>query len=151
MAFVTATQEQPFVNMQDKSNRQQPSHRMFSKIHRHIWEHGIGRRGGEPGIQRRNNGLQQQRILGAFEENARLSLHRAVRQINVSCSRIFRTLKSNHRKAYHLRPIQALHTGDQYRRIQFCRLMYQNLQQRSWLFEANYLEWWILLYHKGSC
>lgn len=83
----------------------------------------------EPVIRRRRNALQQRRILRAFEENDRLSIRRASRQINVPSTTIFRTLKNSHYKAYHLRPVQALHPGDQDRRMQFCRILNEKLQQ----------------------
>lgn len=111
-------------------NRRLPHYSTFINVHINFREHGFGgRRGPEHGIQRRVNGLQQRRILNAFRENNRLSIRRAARQTNMACTTIFRTLKQNHFKAYHLSRVQALHPGDAERRIQFCRIINQKLEQ----------------------
>lgn len=111
-------------------NRRQPHHSTFVNVHMHFRQHGFGsQRGPERGIQRRVNGLRQRQILRTFNENNTLSIRRAARQTNIPRNTIFRTLKNNHYRAYHLNPVQALHPGDEDRRLEFCRFLNQNLNQ----------------------
>lgn len=78
-------------------------------------------------MQRRNN--RHQRILELFEENKTLSICKANQQLNIPTTTIFRALKSNHYKPYHLTPVQALHPGDDNRRLEFCRFLSETNNQ----------------------
>ncbi|KAJ8922855.1 hypothetical protein NQ315_007890 [Exocentrus adspersus] len=91
-------------------NRRLPSAQVFSRTHQNFRNFGLG--GNVDHNRNRQNNNNQNRILRAFDNNPRLSSRRAAHQLQISKSQILRTLRNNHKHAYHLQPVHHLHPGD---------------------------------------
>ncbi|KAJ8914220.1 hypothetical protein NQ315_003583 [Exocentrus adspersus] len=96
-------------------NRRLPSAQVFSRTHQNFRNFGLG--GNVDHNRNRQNNNNQNRILRAFDNNPRLSSRRAAHQLQISKSQILRTLRNNHKHAYHLQPVHHLHPGDPEQRI----------------------------------
>lgn len=85
-------------------NRRVPHSHTFVEVHRRFREHGFGVLNNQNRIGcRRDN-----RILQVFNNDRTMSTRRAARQLGVCQSKVFRALKQDHRKAFHLQPVQGL-------------------------------------------
>ncbi|KAJ8917063.1 hypothetical protein NQ315_012982 [Exocentrus adspersus] len=91
-------------------NRRLPSAQVFSRTHQNFRNFGLG--SNVDHNRNRQNNNNQNRILRAFDNNPRLSSSRAAHQLQISKSQILRTLRNNHKHAYHLQPVHHLHPGD---------------------------------------
>lgn len=101
-------------------DRRLPHKDVFGAIHRRFREFGLRNNNEQNrqvnGVNRRINN----RVLQAFDANPHLSHRKAARQLNIPKSTVLKTLRRDHRKAYHLQPVQDLHPGDAEKRLNFC-------------------------------
>ncbi|KAJ8912097.1 hypothetical protein NQ315_012846, partial [Exocentrus adspersus] len=100
------------------------------------------------------NNNNQNRILRAFDNNPRLSSRRAAHQLQISKSQILRTLRNNHKHAYHLQPVHHLHPGDPEQRVRFCQWLLNSTQENPdflrkilWTDESTFTRRGITNYH----
>lgn len=131
-------------------NRRLPSAQVFITTHRRIAEYGVGKINDRQVYQNpRDN-----RILHLFDINRNLSTRRAALQLQVSQTKIIKTLKRDHRKAFHLRPVQNLLPGDAEKRTNFCRSILEKhehdpnfLHRVLWTDECNFTRRGVVNYH----
>lgn len=111
--------------------RRHPSRNVFVKVHRQLIENGLG----NLHVDRNNANRNQQqrrisrRILNEFDRDPTMSSRIASRILRTSKSNILRTLRRDHRRPFHLQPVQGLHPGDEERRMNFCRWVLHSVQQ----------------------
>ncbi|CAH2017554.1 unnamed protein product [Acanthoscelides obtectus] len=60
-------------------------------------------------------------ILREFDRDSTTSVRRVSGALGISASHVHRVLRNDHRRPYHLRPVQGLQPGDGERRITFCQ------------------------------
>ncbi|CAH1982818.1 unnamed protein product [Acanthoscelides obtectus] len=90
------------------------------EVHRQIIENGFGN------LQRdQNMNVRQRRftrmILREFDRVPTTSVRRVSCPLGISASHVHRDLRNDHRRPYHLQPVQGLQPGDGERRITFCQ------------------------------
>lgn len=131
-------------------NRRVPHSHTFVEVHRRFREHGFGVLNNQNRIGcRRDN-----RILQVFNNDRTMSTRRAARQLGVCQSKVFRALKQDHRKAFHLQPVQGLLPEDAERRLTFCRWILESveinphfLHKVLWTDESNFTRAGVVNYH----
>ncbi|CAH2004529.1 unnamed protein product [Acanthoscelides obtectus] len=101
-------------------NRRHPTRTVFVRVHRQIIENGFGN------LQRDQNiNVRQRRftrmILREFDRDPTTSVRRVSGALGISASHVHRVLRNDHRRPYHLQPVQGLQPGDGERRITFCQ------------------------------
>ncbi|CAH2007674.1 unnamed protein product [Acanthoscelides obtectus] len=101
-------------------NRRHPTRSVFVRVHRQIIENGF------ENLQRDQNiNVRQRRftrmILREFDRDPTTSVRRVSGALGISASHVHRVLRNNHRRPYHLQPVQGLQPGDAERRIRFCQ------------------------------
>lgn len=131
-------------------NRRCPNAQVFVDVHRRFCECGLRRYNEQDRNRPRNNG----RILRIFDVNNRASTRRVAQQLRMSQSRVFRALKQDHRRPFHLQPVQGLRPGDAEKRLSFCRWVLQSaevnpqfLQKILWTDESSFTRAGIVNYH----
>lgn len=132
-------------------HRRHPSARVFVDTHRRFREFGLRRRLENVHVRQRIN---ENPILRTFDNNPGLSSRRVSRQLLVSKSTVLRVLHDDHRRAYHLQPVQHLHPGDEQKRLNFCQWLLHSievnpelLQKILWTDEATFTRSGIVNYH----
>jgi hypothetical protein len=131
-------------------NRRIPHIQVFIDSHRRLSEFGFGKINNREVLHNpRNN-----RILQLFDINPQMSTRRAALQLQTSHTKVFNALKRDHRKPYHLQPVQNLLPGDAQKRINFCRWIIETKQQDPhflekviWTDEANFTRTGVFNYH----
>ncbi|CAH1998540.1 unnamed protein product [Acanthoscelides obtectus] len=101
-------------------NRRHPTRSVFVRVHRQIIENGF------ENLQRDQNiNVRQRRftrmILREFDRDPTTSVRRVSGALGISASHVHRVLRNDHRRPYHLQPVQGLQPGDGERRITFCQ------------------------------
>ena len=135
--------------------RRLPSAHVFIDTPRRFREVGLGRtrndqdRNNNPMGRRINN-----RILRVFDINRRQSTRRVARQLHLSQSRVWRTLRADHRRPYHLQPVQNLQPGDAEKRVTFCEWLVHEADNNPdfvhkilWTDEASFTRRGVTNYH----
>ncbi|CAH2001904.1 unnamed protein product, partial [Acanthoscelides obtectus] len=100
-------------------NRRHPTRSVFVRVHRQIIENGFGN------LQRDQNiNVLQRRftrtILREFDRDPTTSVRRVSGALGISASHVHRVLRNDHRRPYHLQPVQGLQPGDGEQRNTFC-------------------------------
>ena len=131
--------------------RRLPNAQVFIDTHRRFRELGLRNHHDQNrnNIRGRNN-----QILQLFDVNRQLSTRKAAQQLQISQSRVWRTLRADHRKPFHLQPVQNLHPGDAERRVTFCEwLLHESennhgfLHKILWTDEASFTRRGVVNYH----
>lgn len=97
--------------------RRLPDAQVFVNTHQQFRTFGL-RNGNEQNRPNRANG---RRILNYFDRNPQASVRGAAGHLNLNRSTVWRTLRTDKRKAFHLQPVQHLHPEDPPRREAFCQ------------------------------
>lgn len=132
-------------------NRRVPNAQVFVDVHRRISEYGVRHYNEQNrNVLPRNN----DRILQLFDVNRTLSTRRAARQLHLSRSRVLRALKRDHRRAFHVQPVQGLLPADAEKRLNFCQWVLdsteinpQFLHKILWTDESNFTRAGVVNYH----
>lgn len=134
-------------------NRRIPSRQVFIDVHRRFRLFGLKKQEDNINDNRRIV-RNENRILRAFDDNIRLSSRRASQQLQVSKSKVLRVLHKNHRKAFHLQPVQNLHPGDAEKRLNFCQWLLNSVERTPdfhhkvlWTDEASFTRRGVVNYH----
>uniref|UniRef100_V5G1N2 DUF4817 domain-containing protein n=1 Tax=Anoplophora glabripennis TaxID=217634 RepID=V5G1N2_ANOGL len=114
-------------------HRRQPHYSVFINIHRQFSTHGL--RTARPDERQNRINIRQERInnqiLREFNRDPTTSSRRVSRSLRISKNKVLRVLKKDHRRPYHLQPVQGLHEGDEERRLVFCRWVLNSIEQNE--------------------
>lgn len=138
-------------------NRRHPDLQVFVNTHRRFREFGLkDNRREVPDVR---NERYENNILNLFNNDNRLSSRRVSKQlqaqnISVSKNKILRTLHRDHRKPYHLQPVQNLRPQDGPKRLHFCNWLIRSsrrdamfLRKILWTDEATFTRRGVVNYH----
>lgn len=137
-------------------NRRQPNPQVFINTHRRFREFGLKNNHREVDVR---NERHKNEILNVFDNDNRLSSRRASKQLRaqnlrISKTKILRTLHKDHRKPYHLQPVQNLRPEDGPRRQNFCNWLIGStrrdamfLRKILWTDEATFTRRGVVNYH----
>lgn len=109
-------------------NRRLPHRRVFENVHNLFVTHGLKFAPRHPNHRNANQVRRNNRVLLEFNRDPRTSQRRVSRLTAISKTTIQRVLKQDHRRPFHLQPVQGLHPGDEERRMVFCRWLLDSIQ-----------------------
>lgn len=110
-------------------NRRAPNYQVFIDTHRQFGEFGLRRNNERDREENRRQRRDRIRILRSFDNDRKLSSRKAAQHLHVSQSKVIRTLRKDHRKAFHFQPVQGLHPGDSEKRLRFCRWLLNSVNE----------------------
>lgn len=127
-----------------------PDRRVFIQTHRKFCEVGFGK----TVINDRHRRIDP-RVTALFDQDPTLSTRRVAAQLNFrSHVKVWRSLKNDYKKPYHLQPVQGLHPEDYDRRVRFCTWMLESvaldpnfLEKILWTDEAGFTRAGVVNYH----
>jgi hypothetical protein len=112
--------------------RQAPNPRVFSAVHARLRETGSF-------VRRQREGFDaidvqtEENILEAVRNSPGTSTRRLSNQLLVSKSKVWKVLKKEKMHPYHIQKVQALHPGDDQKRLTFCHWITTNRNVVKWV------------------
>ena len=137
-------------------NRRHPVPKVFVNTHLNFRQLGLKVSHREVDIRNERN---RNEILNMFDDDNQLSTRRASRQlraveVQASKDKVSRTLRKDHRKPYHLQPVQNLIPEDGPKRLNFCNWLINSVQRDAaflskilWSDEATFTRRGVVNYH----
>lgn len=135
-------------------NRRRPNARVFINTHIRFCEFGLRKSNEQYPNNNRVHIRRNMQVLQLFDINRRLSTRRAAQQLNISQSKVWRTLRADRRHPYHLQPVQNLEPEDLGRRLAFSNWLLAQVNNNNdflrrilWTDEATFTRNGVVNYH----